>query len=134
MQWTSEQKAGFTNGKPWLTVNPNAAEINANQAVSDSDSIFYTYQKLIELRHKEDWLVEADFELIETTDKIFAYLRKTGTRSFLVLANLSKSPQHFQSSYVKKNEIISNDNFPNLLTDLEIKPWQAFALEIENVD
>ncbi|WP_042747747.1 glycoside hydrolase family 13 protein [Lactococcus cremoris] len=134
MQWTSDQKAGFTNGKPWLAVNPNATEINADQAVSDSDSIFYTYQKLIELRHKEDWLVEADFELIETTDKIFAYLRKTGTRSFLVLANLSKSPQHFQSSYVKKSEIISNDNFPNLLTDLEIKPWQAFALEIENVD
>jgi len=34
----------------------------------------------------------------------------------------------------KKNEIISNDRFPDLLTDIEIQPWQAFALEIKNLD
>ncbi|HAF56796.1 MAG TPA: glucohydrolase, partial [Lactococcus lactis] len=66
--------------------------------------------------------------------EIFAYLRKTTTRTFLVVANLSNLVQRFESSFVKKNEIISNDRFPDLLTDIEIQPWQAFALEIKNLD
>lgn len=134
MQWTSDEKAGFTKGKPWLSINPNTKIINADQAVSDSNSVFYTYQKLIKLRHQENWLIEADFELLESADEIFAYLRKTTTRTFLVVANLSNSSQRFESSFVKKNEIISNDSFPDLLTDIEIQPWQAFALEIKNLD
>ncbi len=51
-----------------------------------------------------------------------------------MVANLSNSSQRFESSFVKKNEIISNDSFPDLLTDIEIQPWQAFALEIKNLD
>ncbi|MDN5469909.1 MAG: alpha-glucosidase [Lactococcus lactis] len=134
MQWTSDEKAGFTKGKAWLSINPNTKIINADQAVSDSNSVFYTYQKLIKLRHQENWLIEADFELLESADEIFAYLRKTTTRTFLVVANLSNLVQRFESSFVKKNEIISNDSFPDLLTDIEIQPWQAFALEIKNLD
>ncbi|WP_185852477.1 alpha-amylase family glycosyl hydrolase, partial [Lactococcus lactis] len=120
MQWTSDEKAGFTKGKAWLSINPNTKIINADQAVSDSNSVFYTYQKLIKLRHQENWLIEGDFELLESADEIFAYLRKTTTRTFLVVANLSNSSQRFESSFVKKNEIISNDSFPDLLTDIEI--------------
>ena len=134
MQWTGDEKAGFTTGKSWLSINPNTKMINADQAVSDSNSVFYTYQKLIKLRHQENWLIESDFELLESADEIFAYLRKTTTRTFLVVANLSNLVQRFESSFVKKNEIISNDSFPDLLTDIEIQPWQAFALEIKNLD
>ena len=73
MQWTSDEKAGFTKGKAWLSINPNTKIINADQAVSDSNSVFYTYQKLIKLRHQENWLIEGDFELLESADEIFAY-------------------------------------------------------------
>ncbi|MDN6065496.1 MAG: alpha-glucosidase, partial [Lactococcus lactis] len=38
MQWTSDEKAGFTKGKAWLSINPNTKIINADQAVSDSNS------------------------------------------------------------------------------------------------
>ena len=40
MQWTSDEKAGFTKGKAWLSINPNTKIINADQAVSDSNAGF----------------------------------------------------------------------------------------------
>ncbi len=52
MQWNQDKHAGFTTGEPWIRVNPNYKEINVEQALQDSESIFYYYKKLIELRKK----------------------------------------------------------------------------------
>src|SRR6201999_2218937 len=51
MQWDDSPHAGFTTGMPWLAVNPNSTEINAQAAVEDPDSVFHHYRKLIALRH-----------------------------------------------------------------------------------
>ena len=94
MQWDSSQNAGFsTADKTWLPVNPNYTEINVQAALDNPDSIFYTYQKLIKLRKENDWLIDADFELLETADKVFAYLRKTADATYLIVANLSDQVQ-----------------------------------------
>ena len=50
VQWDGSPQAGFTTGTPWLKVNPNYPSINVAQALADPDSIFYYYQKLIQLR------------------------------------------------------------------------------------
>ncbi len=47
MQWNTEANAGFTTGTPWIDVNPNYTEINAEAAVADPESIFHYYRKLI---------------------------------------------------------------------------------------
>ncbi|MDR4288179.1 glucohydrolase, partial [Bacillus thuringiensis] len=67
MQWDASQNAGFsTADKTWLPVNPNYKDINVQAALKNSNSIFYTYQQLIQLRKENDWLVDADFELLPT--------------------------------------------------------------------
>lgn len=35
MQWDGSEHAGFTTGTPWIAVNPNYPDINAEQAVND---------------------------------------------------------------------------------------------------
>ena len=50
MQWDTTDYAGFSSSKPWLGVNPNYAKINVEEALANPDSIFYTYQKLIQIR------------------------------------------------------------------------------------
>ncbi len=57
MQWNAREHAGFTTGIPWLRVNPNYKEINAEEALADQDSVFYMYKKLIDLRRKHDIIV-----------------------------------------------------------------------------
>lgn len=72
MQWDSSKNAGFsTADKTWLPVNPNYQDINVQAALDNLESIFYTYQKLIKLRKENEWLIDADFELLETADKVF---------------------------------------------------------------
>lgn len=82
MQWSDKENAGFTQGMPWLKVNPNYKDINVEKALADPESIFYTYQKLIKLRHENPVVVDGDFELVENTgDSVLAFWRKLGGES-----------------------------------------------------
>jgi oligo-1,6-glucosidase len=76
MQWNGSKNAGFTTGTPWISVNPNYKEINAEAALADPDSVFYYYQKLIRLRHEIPVIVYGVFEpLLEDSPSIYAYRR-----------------------------------------------------------
>ena len=69
--------AGFTDGEPWLAVNPRYQEINVKESLSDEDSIFYYYQKLIGLRKQHKVIVHGDYQLLlEDDPQIFAYIRE----------------------------------------------------------
>lgn len=46
----------------------------------------YTYQKLVQIRKENSWLIRADFELLDTADKVFAYIHQGRWPSFLVVA------------------------------------------------
>ena len=51
MQWTNENGAGFTSGKPWEPVNPDFSTINVAQQTSDNNSLLEYYKTLIQLRN-----------------------------------------------------------------------------------
>ena len=93
MQWSGEVNAGFTKGTPWLEVNPNYTKINAESELSDPDSVFYYYQKLIRLRKEHSVFVNGEFTLLMEEDpQVFAYIRKEGDTEVLVCANFSETP------------------------------------------
>ncbi len=81
MQWDASPNAGFCaeGVEPWLAINPNYGQINAAACLADPDSIFYYYQKLIELRHSHPIIVYGTFRpLLEESDSIWAYERHLG--------------------------------------------------------
>lgn len=88
MQWNEEENAGFTEGMPWMKVNPNYTEINAKQQIKDEDSIFHYYRRLIALRKEYDVFSDGRFQLYLPEDEnIFAYSRKNDIRTLLVICN-----------------------------------------------
>ena len=88
MQWDASENAGFTTGTPWIAVNPNYREINAAAEISDPDSVFSYYQRLIALRHKYDIIVYGDFlPLLEDDPTVYAYERRLGNERLLVACN-----------------------------------------------
>ena len=88
MQWDGEAQAGFTEGTPWIKVNPNYVEINAQAELNDDDSIFRYYQKLIQLRKDYEVIVKGDFELFLPEDPdLFIYTRTLEETILLVVAN-----------------------------------------------
>jgi oligo-1,6-glucosidase len=96
MQWDYSENAGFTSGTPWLKLNPSYKEINVEQALADSDSIFYYYQKLIKLRKEHEVVVYGTYDLqLADHEQIYAYTRALGDEQLLVMCNFSGEHAEF---------------------------------------
>jgi oligo-1,6-glucosidase len=93
MQWDAGEHAGFTTGEPWIPVNPNHAEINAQAARADEDSVFHHYRRLIALRHAEPAVAHGDFTmLLEDDPRVYAFTRAHEGTELLVVVNVSGEP------------------------------------------
>jgi oligo-1,6-glucosidase len=93
MQWDDTPHAGFTEGTPWLPVNPNYRSVNAAAAEADPTSVFAHYQALIALRHDNPVVVEGRFALLlPDHDQLWLITRTLGDQQLLVLANCSSGP------------------------------------------
>ena len=93
MQWDDTEHAGFTDGEPWIAVNPNHTEVNAAAAVADPDSVFHHYRRLIELRKSEPAVAHGDFTMLLADDPVvYAFTRRLGDTELLVVANFSGDP------------------------------------------
>lgn len=133
MQWDDSENAGFTTGTPWLFVNENYQKINVAQALADKDSLFYTYQKLIQLRKNNPIVVWGDFQLIETAPEVFAYERHYEGKTWLVVTNFSGNENKFDYDGLIKEIIITNGILPQDLKNLTLAPWDAFVVEVEKL-
>ncbi|WP_017545047.1 glycoside hydrolase family 13 protein [Nocardiopsis prasina] len=90
MQWTAGEQAGFTTGTPWIGVNPNHVDVNAEDAVADEGSVFHHYRRLIALRKEYPVIVYGRFApLLEEDPRLYAYTRAYNGQVLLVLANWS---------------------------------------------
>lgn len=134
VQWNNHAFAGFSTVEPWIAVNDNYEKVNVEQALADPDSIFYTYQKLIALRKANPIMIWGDFELVDTQEEVFAYLRKYQGETWLVVTNFSNEAHDFKYDNAKAKEVII-ENMPVQLSeclDLTLKPWQAFVVKLED--
>lgn len=136
MQWNSTSHGGFTTGKPWIEVNPNYPQINVADALAHSDSIFYHYKQLIELRKTHPAIVYGDFiPLFESHNKVFAYERKDNNEHIVVINNFSCDaceitlPSHLTGKACRT--LISNTQALTHLPDSYLlAPYESFALKL----
>ena len=88
MQWSGGEGAGFTTGTPWIRINDNYREINAETEAADPWSVFHYYKRLIQLRKEYPVFVHGSFRLLlEDDPNIFAYVREWEGVRLLVLCN-----------------------------------------------
>lgn len=132
MQWDERENAGFTTGTPWLHVNPNYTTINVKQNIDNPDSIFYTYQRLIQLRKDNPIVVWGEFELIENTpDDVFAYYRLYEGEKWLVAANISEQEHDFSVDEEVSEILMSNYNRTEVdVRQMTLKPYEAIAVKV----
>ena len=131
MQWDDSKQAGFTEGEPWIKVNPNYKKINAAQQLEDPDSVFHYYQKLIRLRKEKDIIVYGEFEpLYREDEQIFAYTRKQDQEKLLTVCNFSDKnaevevPEEFKGAEC----LITNLGRKEFEGKIVLNPYEAFVL------
>ena len=132
MQWNDSKNAGFTSNKPWLHINPNYPEINVEKALEEKDSLFYTYKKLIQLRHEHPIVVWGTYNLVDTEDEnIFAYCRVLDEQKWLIITNFQEKTTTFDLKEEPKSVLIQNYTKKEYTKGmLYLDPYEAVVLEI----
>lgn len=136
MQWDANEQAGFTSVEPWMKVNPNYKTINVAANLADANSIFYHYQKLIQLRTKSvysDLITYGKTELLLADDEhIFAYVREYEGQKLLVVANFFETPQTVSLTAEVETVLIQNYSDASLeLNSFTLRPYEAVAYIIK---
>lgn len=129
MQWNAGPQAGFTTGTPWIAVNPNYREINAEQALNDPNSVFHYYRALIQLRKKHDIIVYGDYKLLhEKDEQVYAYMRALGDERLLVILNFYEEPAEF-----RLEEQIGWDSHELLISNYEVSAVSGEAEDFRQI-
>lgn len=126
MHWDDSRNGGFTDGDPWIEVAGNYSEINAEKAVEDNNSVFYTYKKLIDLRHNMEILTTGDIRPLLMKDKdLFAYERTLSGESLLVISNYSDKMIPYPEDVDTGGEILIS-NYDNQIS--ELRPFETMMI------
>jgi glycosidase len=79
IQWTDDEHAGFTDGEPWLRVNPNYPTVNVERELADENSVLQHYRDLVKLREEHPVLRDGDYYVLDWEHPtVFGYTRSTG--------------------------------------------------------
>lgn len=133
MQWDGSRNAGFTAGTPWIKVNPNYTQINAEAEMADRDSVFHYYKKLISLRKREKVIVYGSYRLLEPdSESLYVYTRTLGDEKLLVICNFTENetayemPEEFAGGMV----LIGNCRREGLEKEISLAPYEALVIKV----
>ncbi|WP_414048589.1 glycoside hydrolase family 13 protein [Macrococcus animalis] len=131
LQWNNSKYAGFSTVPPWMSVNQNFELINIDQNLKDKNSIFYTYQKLIQIRKDEKIIRFGTYELIdENHPSVFAYTRKLKDETVYVICNFYKEKTEFECQVNNFELLISNYNDLQIEKQkITLRPFESFIIK-----
>ena len=88
MQWTSSPGAGFTTGRPWIRLAPDADRRNVERQARDPDSVFAAYRRLLDVRRRSPALRRGAMRRVDSgAPDVLAWTRGDGDSQLLVLVS-----------------------------------------------
>lgn len=134
MQWSSEENAGFTKGKPWLKVNPNYTQINVAKQEAEYGSILNYYKRLLNFRKSEEYREILTYgtyvPVYEDQEKIFAFQRILGDQKLTVICNFSGTDRFLKLKEDYEEVIFVNlPQVTRIGDNLILHPFQLIVTE-----
>lgn len=134
MQWDASPNAGFTEGEPWIMVNPNYGEINAADQIGRDDSVFSFYKELVKLRKEKPVIVNGEYRLLDPeSEDVFVYERSFHEEHLLVVCSFSEKellwrlPEEMAGQAAKR--VIGNYQGQQWGPELMLRPYEASVRE-----
>ncbi len=130
MQWDGAHHAGFTEaGEPWIPVNPNYTEINAEKVLADPDSVFHYYRRLLQLRKAHPTLIYGRYEMIdEGSEVLYAYRRWDEAGEYFVYLNFSDEEQELTPRPAGKDWSLLIGNYDG--ETARLRPWEGRVYQV----
>lgn len=132
MQWSNGVNAGFTSGKPWLTINPNFTQVNVDESEKDPNSILNYVKKMIALRKQhKDVLVYGKYTLLDKDNKqVYSYTRESGSKKYLVVLNFTSATTKANTGIdLSKAKVLIN-NYDKPAADGSLRAYEAVVYEL----
>ena len=134
MQWDPGPDAGFTTGRPWLPIAPDAAEVNVARQRDDPTSMLSLHRRLLALRREHPALAVGAYALSEQSGDVLVYERSAGRSRCLVALNLGSASRDVDvpAGYLGGAVLVSThmDRGPDKLTRvLELRPDEGMIVK-----
>lgn len=134
MQWSGGKNAGFTEGTPWIRINPDYTRINAEEQLARDSSVFRYYKKLVGLRKQYPVFVDGRFALLDNgaAEELFAYTRTNQKEELLVICNFGKKelsyrlPEGYAEMW-RDGEVLAH-NYDTDYMPGGLRPYEAVML------
>jgi len=138
-QWDDSPNAGFTDGEPWIKVNPNHVEYNVKCQERDPDSILNYFRKMIKVRKAHPVLLYGHYHLLDKEHKqVYAYTRTLGDEKFLVLLNFSTESLDYKipGAFRHDEEVLINNykTCEQHKEKIHLLPYQAIVMQAKPVE
>lgn len=137
MQWSASYYAGFSVVNPWMPINYNYKKINVEKNIKHKNSLWYHYQKLIELRRFSEYhdvITYGNYEMIDDNDEyLFNYLRYNHNQKLLVLNSFaSQRIEYDLSSFKIMKKVIGNYKKQSIKNGkIKLKPFESIVFELK---
>ncbi|MBA2718120.1 MAG: DUF3459 domain-containing protein [Chloroflexi bacterium] len=136
MQWAPGSGAGFTTGKPWLRLAPDADQRNVAVQSADPDSVLNAYRRLLTFRRASPALQSGAMERLDSgTADVLAWTRTGGGESLLVVVSFVDEPRRVDLRALGGGRWVARIGTHRERTDvgrdgfLDLRPDEAVILE-----
>jgi oligo-1,6-glucosidase len=134
-QWDDSEHGGFTSGQPWIKVNPNYVDVNAQEQETREDSELNYFRKMAKLRKQSLTLIYGSYTLLlPQHESVYAYRRTLDDETLLVVLNFSGENQAVNLPELGQIEtaLINNYNDYDLEGGaLSLKGYQAVIFKLK---
>lgn len=129
MQWSSEENAGFTTGKPWLGINDNYKDINVLDQLQKEHSVLNFFKKMIRVKKENLIFTYGTYDLIMPEhEAIYAYTRTLDDKKFVVMTNLTDTAAELDTDADQLNladAALLLSNYADHNNTSTLKPYEA---------
>ena len=130
VQWSADENAGFTTGKPWFYVNENYKDINVQDQENDKNSVLNFYRKAISLRKTLSAVRHGNYtEHFKGSKKVYTYTREDKKERLLVICSFTedqvkvKAPKGYDLSKAQCMLCNYDDHASDLLRPYEVRVY-----------
>lgn len=130
-QWDASANAGFTEGAPWLKVNPNYTSINVAAEDKDANSCLNYFRRVVKLRKDNPVLIYGKYTLLDKDNpEVYAYTRELDGKKILVLLNFKDKPASANTNLDLSKAKLLLSNYPTASQNGLLQPYEAAIYEL----
>ena len=126
MQWSADDGAGFTSGKPWLKIHPNYKNVNVAADIADEDGVIAFFKRVNAYRKSSETLVNGDFEEVCATKCVYAFKRSYNGKELTAIFNFSTKQKKIPFS-VDGEVVLSN--YREASDKTKLRPYEFLLVE-----